>query len=332
MPIVWSMTTHVGPIRHGNSRLHAAVLGAAAVLLAACDGSADARSVSRRADFWSDTAPTPSAATLAYAGYDASGVPNYVRRTFTSEERALLRTWLGVDDPSLLYLDDSTSGRYLKYDVRPDPGRATYVNSYGVGFESVRRADETWREFDARIRNTPPGAFGAAARTPDKSLESLDPAVREIFRQMITDAARAGFDLGIVETYRPPDREAFLLAQGRGRTYTATSLHSYGRAVDFTLDGKIGPTRGTRPHWVAFRHWVSTYRGGIFRILGTPDTTWDWAHVEIQGHGLGFPDVETAIAAARACASGRAASVGLTPRCTFPVRARPIPPADSSAR
>jgi len=257
-----------------------------------------------------------SAGPPPYTGYDARGVPHYARLALSSADSALLRAQFGVDDPGLLYVSDSTPGGYLKFDVSPDGGTHDYVDSYGIGFASVRHRGETWRAFDARIHHTPRSAFPANIMGRDRSLADLDPAVQPLFTRMVADAARAGFHLTVSESYRSPEREAFLLSLGKGRTYTATSLHSYGRAVDFLLDGHVGPTRRTRAHWIAFRSWVLAYDPRL-SLLGTPSRTWDWAHVQVA-EGLGFRTVDQALAAARACASGQAAAVGLTPDCTFP--------------
>jgi hypothetical protein len=122
---------------------------------------------------------------------------------------------------------------------------------------------------------------------------------------MLADARRAGFALRIAATYRSPEREAFLMAQGKGRTYTLTSLHSYGRAVDLIVGDGNTAHRATKAQWIAFRSWVTRYPGG-FRILGTPDRTWDWSHVELPDSAVGFPTIQAALARARACRVSRA--------------------------
>ena len=44
----------------------------------------------------------------------------------------------------------------------------------------------------------------------------------------------------VVESYRSPERQAFLLVQGGGLTFTAMSKHSAGRAVDVIVgDGDL---------------------------------------------------------------------------------------------
>ena len=116
------------------------------------------------------------------------------------------------------------------------------------------------------------------------------------------DAGRsAGFRLRVVSTYRSPELEALVMANGRGRTHTLTSLHSYGRAIDVSVgDGNLN-NASTRRSWIAFRQWVTRFRGNDFRVLGTPDRSWDWAHVELPNAGIGFRSVDEAISAGRAC-------------------------------
>jgi hypothetical protein len=239
-----------------------------------------------------------------YTGTDPRGIPNYARRPFTEEERRLLRDVYGVEDPGRLYVSDSTEDGLLKYDTRFKRCRSCYVNSYRVGFISVRRPGETWEQVERRVRAMRPRDFSAAARAGSStSTADLDPDVRADVERMLADARRAGFQLRVVATYRSPEREAYLMARGGGRTLTLTSLHSYGRAIDIVIgDGKLAH-RATRSQWIAFRRWVSRYKGDEFRILGTPERTWDWPHVELPSPAIGFRTIEAALARARACST-----------------------------
>src|SRR5687767_8157897 len=56
----------------------------------------------------------------SYMGRDEDGVPHYVQRAFSAEERQLLREQFGIEDPTRLYLSDSSSHRYLVYDTERD--------------------------------------------------------------------------------------------------------------------------------------------------------------------------------------------------------------------
>lgn len=259
--------------------------------------AADRRSIIAAADTTDSVPP--------YTGTDARGIPNYARRAFTPEERAILRNVYGVENPSHLYVSDSTDDGLLKYDPRLKSCRACYVNSYRIGFISIRRPGESWDQLERRLRAMSPSSFPSAARTGTASLASLDPDIRSDVEHMLADARAQGFVLRIAATYRSPEREAFLMATSHGSTHTLTSLHSYGRALDLTIgDGNLS-SAATRRQWIAFRWWVTRYKNDEFRILGTPDKSWDWAHVEIPSPAIGFESIDAALARARACrASG----------------------------
>jgi hypothetical protein len=260
------------------------------------------------------------AATLPpYTGTDARGIPHYARRAFTDEERRLLRTIYGIEDPNRLYVSDSTEDGLLKYDTRVKHCRTCYVNSYRVGFISVRRPRESWEQVERRVRAMRPRDFPPAARAgSNRSIADLDPDIRDDVERMLADARRAGFAVRVVATYRSPEHEAYLMAIGGGRTLTLTSLHSYGRAIDVVVgDGNLR-RKATRAQWIAFRRWVTRYQGDDFRILGTPERTWDWRHVEMPTASVGFRTIEAALARGRACAAAASGSSsrGVSP-CDF---------------
>jgi hypothetical protein len=237
-----------------------------------------------------------------YTGTDSRGIPHYARRSFTDEERQLLRDVYGIEDPGRLYVSDSSEDGLLKYDTRVKRCRTCYVNSYRVGFISVRRPGESWEQAERRVRAMRRRDFPPAARaSSNRSTADLDPDIRDDVERMLTNARRAGFAIRVVATYRSPEHEAYLMAIGGGRTHTLTSLHSYGRAIDIVVgDGNIN-RRATRAQWIAFRRWVTRYKGDDFRILGTPERTWDWRHVEIPTTSVGFRTIEAALERARDC-------------------------------
>jgi Bacterial protein of unknown function (DUF882) len=238
-------------------------------------------------------------------------LPVYTTRQFTPDERALLRRVYGIEDPSHLYLSDDTDEGVLKYDTKLKTCAQCLVNSYRVGFESVRRPGESWEQVERRVMSTSLRAFPDSAHVGSTSLSVLDPAVRGDFERMLVAARAAGFAPQVVATYRSPVREAYLMRQGH-RTYTLTSLHSYGRAVDVVIgDARLKRT-ATRQQWVAFRRWVSEYNDGEFRILGTPDRSWDWRHVEAPSPDIGFRSIDAALARARECSTP-----GATAPCDF---------------
>lgn len=270
--------------------------------------SADVTSVDTTASADTTEEDLPS-----YTGHSRSGIPHYARRSFSPAERALLRSKHGIENPNRLYVSDSTEDGLLKYDTRRKTCAICYVSSYGVGFVSVRRPGESWDAVERRVRATPLRNFPPSARRTSTSTADLDPEIRADADQMLAEARRLGFTLRVRATYRSPEREAYLMAEGHGRTHTLTSMHSYGRALDIVVaDGNLHhpPTRAS---WIAFRRWVSRFHGGEFRILGTPERTWDWPHVEIPSPVLGFRTIDEALGRARACETGR----GSTP-CDFP--------------
>jgi hypothetical protein len=249
----------------------------------------------------------------SYSGTDARGVPHYLARPVSDDGRRILRKAFGVVSASHLYLSDSTAGRLLKYDPEVKGCLTCYVNSYRIGFISIRKPGESWDDLQQRVRSLSRSSFRPASLVSSSSVSAMDPEIQGEVNQMLDAAGRAGFRLRVVSTYRSPEQEALVMAQGRGRTHMLTSLHSYGRAIDVSVgDGNLG-NPSTRRSWIAFRRWVTGFRGSDFRVLGTPDRSWDWAHVELPNTRIGFRSVEEAIDAGRDCLARSPAS-----RCEFP--------------
>ena len=65
-----------------------------------------------------------------YAGRDEHGIPRYIQRPFSDEERRLLREHFGIEEPGRLYLSDTVAGAHLNYDTERDPGAGRLVRSY----------------------------------------------------------------------------------------------------------------------------------------------------------------------------------------------------------
>jgi len=236
---------------------------------------------------------------MSYAGRDAEGVPHYLTRPFSAEERELLRRRFGIEDPSRLYLSDSTQTGHLNYDTERDPGAARLVRSYRVGAASIRREGESWEHLEHRLRTMRPDDFPWQARVVDTTLASLDSLARPRFERLLAAARAAGSKVRVTEAYRSPERQAFLMVKRGGLTFTATSMHSAGHAVDLVVgDGDLRNPR-TRSSWIAFRRWVAGFEGGRFRLLGTPERSWDWPHVELADGPLGFRSVEELLQAAQ---------------------------------
>jgi hypothetical protein len=290
-------------------RLGAIVTLATLVLLPACqrsEGVAGAKSLFGASDTLNQSADSLEA--LTYAGTDPRGIPHYTTRQFSPDEADILRRAYGIEDPHRLYVSDSTEDGILKYDTQLKRCATCYVNSYRVGFVSVRRPGESWEEAERRVRSTPARAFVGGDVPGSTSTADLDPDARPLFDRMLADARAAGFRLRVSATYRSPLREAFLMAQGRGRTHTLTSAHSYGLAADVVVDdGQLGRA-ATRRDWIGFRRWVNSYRtpdGERFHLLGKVDSTWDWPPVEWPTEHVGFRTIDAAIARGRACLAPR---------------------------
>ncbi len=248
-----------------------------------------------------------------YAGTDSRGIPRYTKRSFTPDERSILRSAYGVVELSHIYVSDSSDEGIVKYDTQVKRCATCYVNSYRLGFTSVRRPGESWDDLERHVRRMKRRDFAPSRLVMTSSLDALDPDIRSEVGDMLADARRAGYRLHVVNSYRSPEQEALLMTEGRGRTHTLTSMHSYGRALDISVgDGSLSHA-STRASWISFRRWVIRYRGDDFRILGKADRSWDWQHVELPSARIGFRTIEDAISRGRVCRTFPA-----TTPCDFP--------------
>ena len=297
-------TANLAATMRVRGAFYVAICAALCALQSACTKDASARSEmgAEKSSRAGAVDPNP----VSYAGTDAHGIPRYVNRTFTSDERAVLRHAFGIVSPSHIYLSDSTDDGVLKYDPAVKRCGWCYVDSFRIGFVSVRKPGETWDDLVRRVKRMRRPSFAPSSLVTSSSVSALDPDIQPEVTEMLATARRAGFALRIVSTYRSPQLEALLMAEGHGRTFTLTSLHSYGRAIDIAVgDGNLSHP-ATRSEWIAFRRWVTHYRGNDFRVLGTPERTWDWPHVEVPSGKIGFRSIDQALAAGRACLSGKA--------------------------
>ena len=252
-------------------------------------------------------------------------IPRYLSTPVSEADADLLRRAFGIEDPSRLYVSDSSDGGTLKYDTQRKTCAGCLVNSYHVGYVSVRKPGESWDEVERRVQIAKAKTFTGGPRPQSESLAALDPDVRPVAEAMLRDARGAGFKFHVTATYRSPLRQAFLMSKGRGRTHTLTSNHSYGRAIDIVIDNGRRSNARTKRDWIAFRKWVTEYptpTGESFHILGHPDASWDWAHVELPSRTVGFHSVDEAIARAKEC---------LAPESTTPCDFQPHLPFDSVA-
>jgi hypothetical protein len=269
-----------------------------------------------------DASRPDSESAASYEGVDARGIPHYATMSLSADDADVLRRAYGVEDPHRLYVSDSTEEGILKYDTQRKSCRSCYVNSYRMGYVSVRRPGESWEEAERRVRRTAPSVFTGGAHPASASTADLDPDVRGEVETMLRDARTAGFRLRVTATYRSPLREAFLMAEGHGRTHTLTSNHSYGRALDIAIGDGNPASAKTRARWVTFRRWVThrpTSAGVPFRVLGRLDHTWDWPHVELPSATIGFGTIEEALQRGRMCLA-----VNATVPCNFPPHLPPF--------
>jgi hypothetical protein len=242
-----------------------------------------------------------------YAGRDGDGVPRYIERAFSDDERLLLREQFGIEEPARLYISDTLRGASLTYDSDWDRGERHLVSSYRVGAPSVRQPGETWEALERRLAATSPASFPAAIHRADRSLASLDSTVRPAFERLLASARQAGFRVRVTESRRSAERQAYLLTLDGYLTHTATSRHADGFALDVVVDGGDLRNSVTRKHWIEFRRWVLATRSGEFRLIGAADRSWDWPHIEFVDGPPAFRSVEELLTAARWCADTGAA-------------------------
>lgn len=242
----------------------------------------------------------------AFAGRDEHGVPRYARRYFSVDDRRVLREQFGIEEPQRLYLSDTLPTANVVYDTEWDEGEKDVVGSHRVGAASVRRPGETWEQLERRLAHTSPLDFPASARKADASLASLDPVVRPLMESMLAAARKAGFQVKVTEARRTAERQAYLMTLG-SFTHTATSRHAEGYAVDAIVDDGDIRHAATREHWVSFRRWIETTQRGVFRIIGAPDDSWDWPHIEYVGRLPGFTSLEELMDTAHWCDAHRVA-------------------------
>src|SRR5882757_2855481 len=144
----------------------------------------------------SSMASAPSDA-LSYSGTDAHDVPHYFKGRLAAEELRVLRDAFGIVSPSHLYVSDSTKDGLLKYDPKPKPCSTCYVNSYRIGFVSVRKRGESWEDLERRTQSLNRGDFPASSLVTSNSVSTMDPDVQDEVRQMLEAARSAGFDVHV---------------------------------------------------------------------------------------------------------------------------------------
>src|ERR1700680_3804945 len=107
---------------------------------------------------------------LSYSGTDAHDVPHYFKERLGADELRVLRDAFGIVSASHLYVSDSTKDGLLKYDPKPKPCWTCYVNSYRIGFVSVRSRGESWEDLERRTRTLTSGSFPASSLVTSNSV------------------------------------------------------------------------------------------------------------------------------------------------------------------
>lgn len=142
----------------------------------------------------------------------------------------------GATDPSRVY---QHNGQWV-YDTpnRTADGRVpTHALSQAP---QVLRPGETWEQYERRVL----ADTNAVAPPVIRDLRVLDPAMATRVSLLQQMAARDGVRLEVGETQRPQARQEAYFRQGREGptsgspiTWTLTSNHSDGRAIDFIVNG-----------------------------------------------------------------------------------------------
>src|SRR5262249_17779015 len=97
-----------------------------------------------------------------------------------------------IVNPHRLYVSDSTETGILKYDTEVKECRNCLVDSYDVGFMSVRRPGETWDAVEDRVKATRARRFTGGPHPMSRSTADLDPDARRCRRGRV-QAARDCF-------------------------------------------------------------------------------------------------------------------------------------------
>lgn len=118
----------------------------------------------------------------------------------------------------------------------PALDKSGHVPTHRLDQLTNRTPDESFPQYEQRVLHQTSWSPDTARTS---SLSSLDPDVRTATARMIADAAKVGVRLSPQETKRSQERQEMLFQKGRAGnpgdvvTWTLTSDHTPGRAVDF---------------------------------------------------------------------------------------------------
>jgi hypothetical protein len=132
------------------------------------------------------------------------------------------------------------NGHMVVDPARPDA--AGHVPTHRLDQVTNRQPNESWTQYENRV-------LGEKSKPEDKQVRSelsaLESDVREAATSMIADAKKAGIAIAPKETLRTQSRQEDLFRQGRAPgsgkepvTWTLTSDHTTGRAIDFDGNAK----------------------------------------------------------------------------------------------
>jgi len=125
--------------------------------------------------------------------------------------------------PLHLYLSDSTKDARSNT-IRGRSVRSCYVNSYRIGFVSVRKRGETWDDLEGRVRTLTRNSFPPGSLVTSSSVQP--PWTRTLSakcKKMLTprgERIRRARD----HDYRSPEQEALLMRTAAAAQHTLTSL------------------------------------------------------------------------------------------------------------
>jgi len=129
--------------------------------------------------------------------------------------------------------------------------------------------------------------------TINRSLTDLHPAIREDVFELVHEVNVALGRMGetmrfeVFETYRSPERQAYLLRRGDSKSGPWQSAHQYGLAAD------IVPQVNGRWTWdVGSDRWTMLATYAVRHSLSVP-ISWDRAHVQSPLFGIAKGAIRT---------------------------------------
>ena len=103
-------------------------------------------------------------------------------------------------------------------------------------------------QYEQEVLRRAPESFSREAQRTISDVSALQEDARQPILDLVQRLTDEGYQVGIGETLRPQERQEYLFRQGRvdpGNivTWTLTSDHTSGRAVDLQIEGSGGYER-----------------------------------------------------------------------------------------